>query len=251
MSSYLSKQEEKLMKNKNQWFSSSLSNIDFNIRTLLMLFVISASIIVLLITSIATLRFYNRKQRHSALPELYSPQLDPLLLNYSSGASDFRTRPQTVSRSQIQQRNCAVSEAPIYSRICSTSDLNRINASAPLSNPNNFINAYLPSYEEALLEQPRNYNQANFSAPIATSTIPEATSTNQQPCTSSSASNKNELVINETTSIIEIAPSTLQSLGLGCQGSLGRTRSRSGSIRSNLTARSSNSSNRNNNSAGI
>jgi len=197
------------------------------------------------------MRFYTRK--HSTLRQLYSPQLsDPLLFssdnpNFSSNTSDFRTRPQSVSRSQIQQRNCALPESPAFDSLGSTSDLNRPNAANIQNNPSSNTNAYLPSYEEALLQQPVNYNQAGL---FSATTSLNADSANQQPSTSSSASNKNELVINETTSIIEIAPSTLQSLGISCQGNGGRARSRSGSIRSNLTARSANGSTRTTSSIG-
>ena len=92
-----------------------------------------------------------------------------------------------------------------------------------------------------------------FSQPIMMAQQEQVVSTSSSDVAGGGAmasgpSNKNELVINETTSIIEIAPATLQSLGISCS----QVRSRSGgSIRSNLTVRSANASIRTNNSIGM
>lgn len=223
-----------------------------NMRTFSMLFAIAACMLVLLITSIITMRFYTRKRYHSQLHEICSPQLDPLLYiadneNFTS-TSDYRTRPQNLPRSQTQAIDTPGSIA--FGSIGSSSDLNRMN------NPTSMANAYLPSYEEALLQQPISNSQAIAIASPAVNNPPviraesgavtQDTISMSQPSTSCSAAAKNELVINETTSIIEIGSSTLQSLGISGRA----TRSRSGSIRSNLTMRSTNGSIRTTNSSG-
>ena len=265
--SYLDKQRKTL---KSDIWSSTPTKIsynDLNMRTFSMLFAIGGCIMILLLTSLITMKFVQRK-RHT-FQEIFSPQLDPLLFSSANESSSFSNSNTPDFRSALQQRQNGTTQLqrsqptapqdPGIGSIGSSSDLNRCH------NNNTLLNAYLPSYEEALLQQP-------ISVPIV-NTIRDQTVTpmpnpftnslnNTQATTSSSLTsnqpnnhnNKSELIINETTSIIEIAPSTLQSLGIGAgAGSSNHhhnNRSRSGSMRSNLTIRSATGSIRTNNSAG-
>lgn len=250
------------------WTSDSLSYKQLNIRTFSLLVVVGGCVISMLVISLLTMRFYQKKQHNLGFREIFSPQLDPLLFsndnsNFSSNTADFRTLPQnTVQRSQTQQQDCVSTVAAAslaFGSIGSSSDLNRCN------NIPNTNNSYLPSYEEAMsqpppppqIQPPPNtltpFQQPSIQpAPIEarSSPLPNQTteSNNSQPMTSSTASanGKEPSQINETTSIIEIAPSTLQSLGITTQ----HGRSRSGSIRSNFTIRSANGSIRTTNSIG-
>lgn len=253
-------------KNKNSELWSHDSYKELNIRTFSLLLVVGGCVICILVISLLTMRFYQKKQHNLGFREIFSPQLDPLLFsnetsNYSSNTSDFRALPQnTVQRSQTQQQDCisTVAAASLaFGSIGSSSDLNRCN------NIPNTNGSYLPSYEEAMSQPPPAQLQPppnittflqqphNHQAPTEARSSPlfnQTDSTNSQPMTSSTAAanEKEASQINETTSIIEIAPSTLQSLGITTQ----HGRSRSGSIRSNFTIRSANGSIRTTNSIG-
>lgn len=264
--SFLDSEHKNLLKSDIWSSNGTLSYNDLNMRTFSMMFAIGGFIMILILISLVTMRFVQNKRQHLAgFRDIFS---DPLLFsnenpNFTSNTNDLYSSSAiaSVQRSQIQTDQ-TVGGSLAFGSIGSSSDLNRLN-----SNQNqNLLNAYLPSYEEALLQQPMNQNiNSNL---LQTTRIIQSHANNEtnnllnlaanQPRTSAATlispshveppSNKNELVINETTSIIEIAPSTLQSLGITNHNT--NSRSRSGSIRSNLTVRSANASIRTTNSIG-
>lgn len=190
---------------------------------------------LLLLTSLITMRLVQRKRYN--LRDLFSlGPTEPLLIsNESTAGSELRTAP-APQRSHTQAQTQLSGPMDTIERSGTAANLIR-----------HLSNAYLPTYEEAISQQPP-------TVPI-TCPLPEQAPQNpfsllsSQPTTSTAVgcNSKTEHIIDETTSIIEIAPTTLQSLGLYNAPSTGRSNR---SARSNLSVRSSGGSLRTSNSSG-
>ena len=236
-------------KDFNNLWSTSLSYTELNIRTFTMMFAICACIMVLLVVSLITLRFYKRKRHDAVFRHNYSPQLNnPLLfsnenVNFSANTGDFESsggNPSSTSnqgQSGAQTNDCvstmAVSLA--FGSIGSSSSLNRCNNMPPQG-------FYLPSYEEAI-------TQRLVSRPPAASVLIEPP---QQPVTAEAAPDL--LNLNDSNPTTSSASAAAAAAKVTIAETTTRVnepvRSRSGSIRSNLTLRSANGSIRTNNSIG-
>jgi hypothetical protein len=182
--------------NADIWLTNSLSYSDLNMRTFTMIFAICGLIILILLTSLLTLKLLKRKQNEIVFNNL-SPQLDPLLATNNSNNININ--------SNNNDNNVLNSDSlPDYAlRTREIPAINGLNLSSSINN------CYLPSYQEAI-------QQPAFTASIANNL-------ETQPSTSNQLNNKIEDLATQTTS--QINPSA-------------PNRSRSGSVRSNLTTRS-------------
>lgn len=169
-------------------YTAALSYSELNMRTFTMIFAICGLIILILLTSLLTLKLLKRK-RNEIVFSNFSPQLDPLLSNNDNNSTlpEYSIRPRSIATI--------------------ADHLNEMPTSA---STNTF---YLPSYQEAIQQ------------PVFT---PEQT---------------NLAVVNKLDETAQISHLT----SLQTQPSA-PMRSRSGSVRSNITTRSNNGSIRTTNS---
>ena len=179
-------------------------------RTFTMIFAICGLIILILLTSILTLKLLKRK-RNELIFNNFSPQLDPLLANVvvgTSGSSTVGSSSITAGHNDPTLPEYTVRAAAIQTPLATR----LVDASSLSSSMNQF---YLPTYQEAI-QQPIQ-QQAIQAMAAATTTSTQVASISHDP--------KLDQQINSQ------AP-----INAGC------TRSRSGSVRSTGTSRSANGS---------